>query len=771
MPAVAADPVQTVYADAVRLHRLGRLDEAGAAYQQLRRLRPDAAEAAHGPGIIALQRGDAAGAVFWFHRAIVLAPAIPAYWSNLGLALENLHDWPAAMRAYRALLALTPQTPDALCNLADIHRLRGMIDTAERIYRRALRLDPANRRALTNYAQMLATTHRAADALLPYRRLARLMPDAASAHHHLACALQEAGLRDAAEAEYHHAVACDPGHVEAWFQRARLRHGQRQPDETATLYRRCQTLAPRRAGIRYHIGLWAMEQGRPGIAVAAFRDAVTLDPAYAEAWNGLGLAGDTIGRLSIALPTLTRAVRLRPDMAIAHNNLGLALMHLGEPQSAQAAFDTAAALSPDHPGILSNQMMCHQYRPGVTAPLLREVHRAWHWQPVPPPVSRVMPPHRIDPQRRLEIGLVSADFTAHPIGFFCKPLLDFLDRTQARLTCYAVARNRGPIADDLRDLARARGDRWVEAESLDADHLAARIADDGIDILIDLAGHTARNRLPVFARRAAPVQITWAGYVGTTGVATMDWLIADHFHVPPGEEAAYGERILRLPGDYVCYAPPDYAPTVGPLPALATGVITFGGCHNPAKLNRPLLTLWRRVLDRVPNSRLLLAYKFLDDPLSRGQLYQGLGLGPDRMIIEGPQPHAGLLATYQRIDIALDSHPYSGGLTTFEALWMGVPVVTLTGSSFAGRHSTSHLHHAGLGSLVTTDPEAYIDRAAALAADLPALAALRARLRPQMAASPACDGPGHAAAFLGAMRHAWTDWCQRTSGIPERDRA
>jgi predicted O-linked N-acetylglucosamine transferase (SPINDLY family) len=299
---------------------------------------------------------------------------------------------------------------------------------------------------------------------------------------------------------------------------------------------------------------------------------------------------------------------------------------------------------------------------------------------------------------------------------------------------------------------------------LSEDALSARIRDDRIDVLFDLAGHGMGARLQVFAQRSAPVQVKWVGFAGSTGIEQMDYLIADPVHVPPGEEDRYDERILRLPDSYVCYTAPDYAPDPGPPPCLEAGAVTFGSFNQPAKITAPLAACWARVLERVPGSRLLLKFHNLEQARVQAhfrEMFTAAGADPARIMLEGGAPHAELLAAYDRVDVALDSFPYSGGLTTCEALWMGVPVVTFPGETFSGRHCASHLHAVGLDELVAADEDGYVALAATLAADTQRRAGWRRELRARTAASPLCDGPRFAAALDAALRGAWRDWCSQ----------
>jgi predicted O-linked N-acetylglucosamine transferase (SPINDLY family) len=299
---------------------------------------------------------------------------------------------------------------------------------------------------------------------------------------------------------------------------------------------------------------------------------------------------------------------------------------------------------------------------------------------------------------------------------------------------------------------------------LNHEQLAAQIRADRIDILFDLAGHTAGNRLLVFARKPAPIQVTWAGYVGTTGLAAMDYILADRYEIPPQSEMYYCERVLRMPDGYVCYDPPAYAPPVSPLPAQEKGYVTFAAFHNPAKITPQVVEVWAQVLNRLPRARLVLKYLGMDDPSVVGRLadlFAGQGIDKARLEFLGYSPHGEALAQYQRIDVALDTFPYNGGLTTCEAIWMGVPVVTCPGETFASRHSLSHLSNVGLTETIAGDLEEYVELAATLAGDLRRLAALRAGLRDRMASSPLCDGKRFAENFAEVLRGVWRHWCER----------
>jgi predicted O-linked N-acetylglucosamine transferase (SPINDLY family) len=362
------------------------------------------------------------------------------------------------------------------------------------------------------------------------------------------------------------------------------------------------------------------------------------------------------------------------------------------------------------------------------------------------------------PARRLRIGYVSGDFLQHPVGFLLARVLEAHDRGAVEIFCYA---NDAKV-DDMTNRLRGAADHWRSIVGVSNADAAALIQRDGIDLLVDLSGHTAKNRLPLFALRAAPVQVAWLGYFGTTGLGAMDYLLMDEAAVPRGEERWYTEAVIRLPHGRFCYAPPDYASAPAEPPSIRRGYATFGSFNNIAKLGPDVVSLWAGVLRATPGSRLLLKWQSLDDDNERrrlGEAFLAAGLAPERLELQGFSPHAEMLAQYGAIDIALDPFPFGGGLTSCEALWMGVPVVTLPGDRPASRQSVGFLDHVGLNDCVARSPAEYVECAAALAADSARLTALRRSLRSRMTASPLCNGALFTPTLEAAFREMWRRWC------------
>jgi protein O-GlcNAc transferase len=464
-----------------------------------------------------------------------------------------------------------------------------------------------------------------------------------------------------------------------------------------------------------------------------------------------------------AIDLIEEAIALQPGEPDCHMNCGLAYLARGEAAEAVRHLREALRLRPLYPKAHSNLLFALNFCPETTPAELLEEHRRWYRSNVVPGLPRPAPPANVpEPERRLRVGYVSGDFREHVIALFVEPVLAHHDAEGFEVVIYdnGDAAAGGAVAERL----RGHVDHWrmIGAEGDDA--AAAIIRNDRIDLLVDLAGHTRGSRLPVFARRAAPVQLTWLGYPATTGVDEMDYRISDSRCDPAGAtEAHYVERLLRLPDSLWCYRPPDDAPAVSPLPALDAGCITFGSFNQPAKVNDDVIAVWAEVMAAVPGSRMLMA------PVPPGaarerfrRLFGAHGVDAGRIGFEARLPPAEYQALRGRVDIALDPFPVNGGSTTCETLWMGVPLITLTGDRFVARAGTSLLATLGLADCIAGTHQEYVAIAQRLAGDRARLASLRASLRERMRASPLMDGARFTRNLEALYRQAWRDWCARS---------
>jgi len=452
---------------------------------------------------------------------------------------------------------------------------------------------------------------------------------------------------------------------------------------------------------------------------------------------------------------------------------GFALAQQARADEAVDAFIRAHELaSPPSNAMLSNALFAAMYSDRRSAADITALHRQLAAQIVPPGrtpesgggAATALPRDR-DPQRRLRVGFVSADLRRHPVATFFEPVLEQFDREQIETVCYFT----GEEGDTVTARLRQHAPLWRDCAGLSDEQLLARIRADAPDILVDLAGHTAGNRLAVFRARPAPIQATWIGYPGTSGLPEMDWLIADEVLCPPGSEALYSEQIYRLPGTAWRYRAPLDAPDVAPPPMLRNGFITFGSYNNLPKLSDQTVRLWTRTLQAVPGARLRLkALAFADEATREAtrQRFVAFGLSPDRLEIEPPSPPEQFLSAYADIDIALDPLPYNGGTTSCEAMWMGVPVITLGGASFCSRMTASFAGSIGLNEWIAGHVEGYVAVARRLAGQREGLSSQRATLRERMQRSALCDAVGGARAMENAFRHFWSKWLANSAKSP-----
>jgi protein O-GlcNAc transferase len=592
-----------------------------------------------------------------------------------------------------------------------------------------------------------------------YRQVLAAEPDHADALHLMGIIAQQMGRHDVAVDLIRRAITLN-GNNPAYF--CNLGDALRDLGYLADAVAACShavRMKPDFAEAHSNLGLALKGQGRLDEAIAACREAIRIKPALAEAHFNLGNALRDMGRLDEATAACRQATRVDPGSAKSHCNLGTALSDQGRFDEAAAAYRKAIRLKPDFAWASSGLAFCMNYVEHVSPAALFAAHRGWnerHGRPLP--LASAYPNDR-SAGRRLRVGYVSPDFRSHSVAQFLEPLLGSHDPDGIEVFCYAEV----SWPDATTERFKRRADHWVTTVGLSDEALAERIRSDGVDVLVDLTGHTSKNRLPVFARKPAPVQVTWLGYPNTTGLDAIDYRLVDAVTDPEGEADAYAsETLVRLPGGFLCYGPPDQAPAPGAAPCLSNGFVTFGSFNNPAKLSGATLDAWTQVLTRLPTARLLLKGKPFADAATHALFLDRLaerGVAADRVELVGWLPDQAHLALYDRVDIAFDPFPYNGTTTTCEALWMGVPVVTLRGDRHAGRVGASLLTQIGLTDLIADSIEAYVEMAVALAGDPARLADLRHSLRPRMAASSLCDAAGFARKVEDAYRTMWARWC------------
>lgn len=674
---------------------------------------------------------------------------------RLGLLYQRAGHHAPAVEAFRAALAIEPTSHDALLSLGLSCSRIGRDDEATSAYTRAAEAHPRSFVARFNCANALLRAGRAAEAVAGFEAAVALNLASGDALLNLGNALRAAGRADASMDAYRRAIAADANCYRAMVNLGSgLTEAGRHTEAEAVL-RRAAALAPGDAAALNALGHALYEAGAPpaGEPLALFRRGVELDPGNTDVRLNLANALAAIGALHEAADVYRTL--LPPDSA-----------------GPRAAAEGRAHLA--H----SNLLLMLQGDADADVRELSRHHRQWdelharRHSPASPPAFA----HDPDPDRPLRIGYVSADLKAHPVAAFVEPILRHHDRSRFDITVYANL----PISDATTARLRALGHRWRDVHALSDDALATLVRDDQIDLLVDLSGHTSGNRLLAFARRPAPVQLTYLGYPDTTGLSAIDYRITDTFTDPPHPdvEQRYSEQLLRVDPSFFCFQPPDAPPDVAPAPCLAGNGFTFASVHKPAKLPAPLLRAWGEILRRSPGSRLVLVSAGLALDQAHARLRDTLvaaGARPDQLHFRDAIAFDRYLAGFAEFDLLLDCHPFSGHTSACYSLLMGVPVLTRCSDDF-GSPSPSATHRArivagllrnvGLPEFVAASPEAYIERAVALAADPAPLIALRPTLRQRLLSSPACDAPTFTAALESAYRRAWHTRCASQAKSP-----
>jgi len=757
----------------VLLAQRGQMAEAVASFQAARRSQPDNVEINNNLGLALARHGQLAEAVNSYREALRLRPDYAVAHYNLGLALnaQGLHN--EAIAEFQQALRFLPDYPEAWTDLGNALAGQEKLDEAVSSYQKALRLRPDYAEAHYNLAVVLGKLEKLEDAIAHYRQAARCKPDYADAHLSLGNALRQSGRPDEALACYHQALRCRPNWAEAYLNLGWTLDEQGKPADAEPYYQYAVRLKPDWAEAHLNLGLARKKQGKLTQAVADYQEALRLKPDFPQAYYSMGNALQDLGRMEEATEAFRQAIRLKADFPMAHNNLGGALLQQGLPDLALVSFRQAIQLQPDLGEAQSNLLFCLNYDPQADPDAVFAEYRAWgqaqesRKSDVGSPMSEELVltsdfrhPTSDVPERRLRIGYVSPDFRQHALTRYFEPVLAHHDPEQVEIICYAEVARPDPVTARLQKLAN----EWRWTCRLTDDQVAQRVRDDRIDILVDLAGHTGNHRLGVFARKPAPVQATWLGYLNTTGLSSVDYRLTDDVLDPPGEPVRDTEELVRLPGGMCCFARPVDAPEVAPLPASRRGYLTFGSLSSLFKFNAKVFDLWSEVLKALPSARLLM---YRDTLTSTAQAnvrrqFSERGIAVERLDLRHGPCTAGYLGIYGEIDISLDTFPCTGGVTTCESLWMGVPVLSLCGVRPVARNTAAHLTHVGLTDWVAQTPEQYVDLAVRVEKELDQLAQLRAGLRDRMVAT-LCDARRFTRVLEEAYRSMWRRWC--SSGL------
>ena len=651
---------------------------------------------------------------------------------------------------YRRIIEECPEVADAAHFLGVLAHQTGRHEEAANLIRRAIALAPEVPSFQANLGAALAATGAHSAAIAAYREAIRLAPDLAEAHYNLGNSLFALGDLEAALAAFAAALARRPGYAEALYNAGNVHAALDQIDDAIAAYSGAVRARPDYAEAHYNLGNMLAKHDRSEEAAACYRTAIQCRPDFPDAHFNLGNALKLLGRLDAAAAAFREALRCDAKHTSALTNLGNVLKDQGQIGAAIACYREAVALEPEDAALRSILVLYLRYDPQSDDRIIATAEADWDARHAQPMRTMILPHHNPrTPDRRLRVGYVSPDFWDHSVGRNVLPLFTHHDRGRFEVICYSGVTRADAMTVRFQSLA----DRWRDTTAMSDEELSACIRSDEVDILVDLAQHTAGNRLTTFARQPAPVQISFAGYPGGSGIAAIQHHISDARLEAPGGRS--GPQTARLIDSFWCYDPCGENLAVNPLPALTASHVTFGCLNNFCKLNDPVLELWARVLGTVKGSRLLL---LCPAGSHRDRVSSMLGAAVD--FVE-PCRRGDFLRLHHRVDLMLDTFPYTGHTTSLEALWMGVPVVSLCGATPVSRAGLSQLTHLGLEALVAHSPEDFVRSAGEWATDWPRLAALRQSLRARMEKSVLMDAAHFARSIEAIYRTAWQDWCDQ----------
>jgi protein O-GlcNAc transferase len=671
-----------------------------------------------------------------------------------------------AERLYRQVLGQNPRHDNALFLLSVIALQAGRLDEAARLLQEAIALAPDHPAFHSNLGEVYRRLGRHQDAVNALLQSVSLKPDAPEPIFNLGLAFRALGEVDASLACLERAADLRSNSFAVQYEFASSLRAHEELIRSVGHYQCALALNPSSVETLVDLANVLHLLGRLDASIALGRRAIEMDPNFALAHNNLGSALLDKLEFDEAVACFQRALQLDPSFAHAHNNLGNAMKDGGRVDEAVASFRRAHECDPADAGIHSNLVYTFSFQPGVRPQVILEEARRWNRLHAAR-FAAERQPHANDrsPERRLRIGYVSPDYRDHCQAFFMTPLLAQHDHQAFEIFCYSSVAKPDAVTERLRGYA----DHWSDIAGLDDEAAARRIRDDQIDILVDLTMHMAHGRLLVFARKPAPLQVSWLAYPGTTGLDAIDYRITDPFLDPPelARDARYAERSLRLADSFWCYDSLG-GPAVNALPALTGGHVSFGCLNNYCKVTPEVLALFADVLAAVPRSKLFLLAPPGEPRRDALKIFEQRKIDPERLQFLGRASRGAYLSRYHQIDIGLDTLPYNGHTTSLDAFWMGVPVVTLVGDTVVGRAGLCHAMNLRLPELVATTPHAYVERAAALANDLPRLAAMRAELRNRMEKSPLMDATRFVRQVEEAYRAIWRAHCAKSAPSDDR---
>ncbi|MGH7178982.1 MAG: tetratricopeptide repeat protein [Tepidisphaeraceae bacterium] len=722
--------LQQAVRKAAELLRTGRIDDAESICRQILIADPDCAPALEISGLLAQRRGSLDEAARLAARAVELAPKAASAHNTYGEICRVMGRSEDAIGAYRRAVGLRPDFADAHANLGQALLDANNPTAAAESCRNALRLNPSHFRARQRLGVALRKQGKLTEAIKAFEAAVVANASYALGHASLASALTEDGRFANAMEHFRRALELDPNNAATYANCADALRVMGRADEAMRSCEAALRLDPRSAlALSVQSAIWR-DQGKLDEAESASRRAIEFDETCVPADERLGNALLLSGRAREAIEAIRRALAIDPSAMTVHSNLLLAMHY------------------PD--GIAPEDIFAEH---------LRFAERFAH------PLRDQILPHENsrDPQRRLRIGYLSGDFREHPAGRCIEPILTHLDRGGFETVCYNSSFKSDAMTRRLKSLAGA----WRDAAAMNDRKLAQLIRDDRIDILVDLTGHTNYSRILVLALKPAPILVGHFGYSDTTGLGTVDYQITDETSDPTGQtERFWTEKLVRLPEAAWCWAPPADAPEPVCAPAGESGIVTFGSCNNFAKVSDATAKTWAETLRRVPNSRLIVFVNAITHGGFERRHFTEHGVDAERLTLVARVSKSEYFARLREIDIALDPFPYNGGVTTCDALWMGLPVIALRGRTYVSRQGVSLLTQVGLSEVIADTPADYVRVAGELAGDFPRLNAIREGLRARFAATAVVDGRRYAAQLAEAFRTMWRTWCAANPPSP-----
>ncbi len=644
-------------------------------------------------------------------------PASGFAWKLLGAAQQM--QGKNSLEAFSKTAKLLSKEPDAHFNLGVAQKRLGLLNEAAASYRRALKLNPKYVEAYDNLGNVLKELGQNNEAVSSFRRALSIKPNLATTHNNLGSALKEMGKLDEAIASYRRATSFNPNFADAYYNLGNALLDNSQAEEASKNFKAAITLKPDFPDALMNLGTALKDLCHFDEAIATYKQALHIKPNFAEVYGNIGSILKDIGRIDDAIENYTRALELKPDFAL-QSSLLFILNYTG---SHTPEYRLEEARKYDQ----------------LAAAQVTKHYTSWKSHNSP---------------KRLRVGMVSGDLRNHPVGFFLESLLAHIDPARVELIAYSAVHTKDALSARISPYFS----KWKSISGLNDERAARLIHDDGIHVLLDLSGHTRHSRLPVFAWKPAPIQVAWLGYFASTGLTEMDYLIADHVGVPEENRAHFTEQLWYLPETRLCFSPPDTELPVAPLPALINGFVTFGCFQNLSKVSEAVLSTWVDALNAVPESQLRWQCKQFEDAPVAEQVrlrFQHLGISSERISLRGGTSRETYLAVHGEVDMMLDTFPYPGGTTTCEALWMGVPTLTLAGDTLLSRQGASMLTAAGLPDWIADSREDFVAKAVTLSGDIDGLAGLRAGLREQVRVSPLFDAPRFAHNLEEALWGMW----------------